>query len=189
MRVVGIVGSPRPNGNTERAVREALDSVAKDGIEIELVRLAGLAIAPCDGCAACRQSGECHIQDDFIGVYEKMTAAHGIVIGSPVYFSGPNAAVMALIQRAGYVAQATGRPFERKVGAPITVARRAGHNFALAQLLFFFLHQGMIVPGSSYWSIAFGREPGEVETDQEGMLTLRNLGANLAWTLRRLHAQ
>jgi len=185
VKVVGIVGSPRKGGNTERLVAEALKTVEAEGIETELIPLRDLEIKPCDACVSCRKLGRCKIKDDFEPVYQKMLAADGIIVGSPVYFSAPTPNVLALLQRAGYVAGSTGRPFERKVGGPITVARRAGQNFALAQLLFFFLHQGMIVPGSTYWNIAFGREPGEVENDAEGMRTIRNFAANVAWTLTK----
>ena len=188
MRVVGIVGSPRKGGNTERLVAEALSVIEAEGIQTEVIALRDLEIKPCDACVACRRTGRCRIEDDFQPVYQKMIEADGIVVGSPVYFSGPTPNVLALLHRAGYVAQSAGRPFERKVGGPIAVARRAGHNFALAQMLFFFLHQGMIVPGSTYWNIAFGREPGDVERDDEGMRTIRNFGANMAWTLKKTRA-
>ena len=185
MKVIGIVGSPRAGGNTEILVAEALGAVAAEGIETELVPLRGLDIKPCEACLGCRKAGRCVIDDDFEPVFEKMLAADGILVGSPVYFSSPTPNVLALLHRAGYVAQATDRPFERKVGGPIAVARRAGQNFTLAQMLFFFLHQGMIVPGSTYWNMAVGREPGDVLADEEGLRTMRNFGQNVAWLLRK----
>jgi multimeric flavodoxin WrbA len=188
MRVLGIVGSPRSQGNTERAVSEVLRAISEQGIRTELVTLGPLEIKPCDACVACRDQERCIIEDDFQGVYDKMVTADGIVVGSPVYFSGPNAKVLALLQRAGYVSQMSGRPFERKVGGAIAVARRAGHNAALSQMLFFFLHQGMIVPGATYWNVAFGRDPGEIERDEEGMKTLASFGSNVAWILKKLRA-
>ena len=125
------------------------------------------------------------VEDDFQPIYERMLAADAIMIGSPVHFSAPTPSVLALMHRAGYVAQAVGRPFERKIGGPITVARRAGQNFALAQMLFFFLHQGMVVPGSTYWNIAFGRAAGDVTADEEGMQTVRNFAKNVVWLLQK----
>ncbi len=189
MKVVGIVGSPRKGGNTERLVAEALRVVEADGLETELIRLAGKTIQGCDACQRCRAEKRCVVEDDFGPIFDKMVEADGIVVGSPVYFSAPTPNVLALLQRAGYVGGAVGRPFERKVGGPITVARRAGQNFALAQMLFFFLHQGMIVPGSTYWNMAFGRGPGEVEADAEGLRTIRNFAANVAWTIRKTRAE
>ena len=186
MKVVGIVGSPRKGGNTERLISEALKVVEANGLESELIRLAGKTIQGCDACQRCRRAKRCMIEDDFQPIFEKMVEADGIIVGSPVYFSAPTPNVLALLQRAGYVGGAVGRPFERKVGGPITVARRAGQNFALAQMLFFFLHQGMIVPGSTYWNMAFGSRQGEVEGDEEGMRTIRNFAENVAWTIRKL---
>ena len=188
MKVLGIVGSPRKGGNTERLVTEALAVAGGEGLETELVRLSGLSIQGCDGCQACRKLKRCVVKDDFQQVYDRMVAADAIIVGSPVYFSSPTPNVLALLHRAGYVAGAAGRPFERKVGGPITVARRAGQNFALAQMMFFFLHQGMIVPGSTYWNIAIGREPGDVDADEEGIKTVRNFAANVVWLLRKLNA-
>lgn len=188
MKVVGIVGSPRKGGNTERLISEALRVVEADGLESEMIRLAGKSIQPCDACNRCRIEKRCVVEDDFGPIFDKMVQADGIVVGSPVYFSAPTPNVLALLQRAGYVGVAVGRPFERKVGGPIAVARRAGQNFALAQMLFFFLHQGMIVPGSTYWNMAFGSRQGDVEADEEGMRTIRNFAENVAWTIRKLGA-
>jgi multimeric flavodoxin WrbA len=82
-----------------------------------------------------------------------------------------------------------GRVFENKVGGALVVARRAGHNFTFAQLLFFFLHQGMIVPGSTYWNIAFGRELGEVDNDEEGVNTARNFGKKMVWLIKKVKSE
>ncbi|MEM4188218.1 MAG: flavodoxin family protein, partial [Candidatus Hadarchaeum sp.] len=101
-------------------------------------------------------------------------------------FSSATPQVKALIDRAGYLSIARGRVFENKVGGPLVVARRAGQNFTLAELLFFFLHQGMIVPGSSYWNVAFGREPGEVLKDEEGLETARNFGKKMVWIIKKI---
>ncbi len=72
------------------------------------------------------------------------------------------------------------------MGAAIVVARRAGQNFTFAQLNYFFLISEMIVPGSNYWNVAFGREKGEVRNDAEGMDTVKNLARNMAWLMKRL---
>ncbi|MEM3017963.1 MAG: flavodoxin family protein, partial [Candidatus Bathyarchaeia archaeon] len=119
-------------------------------------------------------------------VFNKMIEADGLILASPVYFGSATPQIKALIDRAGYLSVARNRVFENKVGTPMVVARRAGHNFTFAQLLFFFLHQGMIVPGSTYWSIAFGREKGEVREDEEGLLTARNLGKKMVWLITRI---
>ncbi|MEM2876053.1 MAG: flavodoxin family protein [Candidatus Bathyarchaeia archaeon] len=186
IKVVGIVGSPREGGNTEMLVREALRAAEEKGAEVEVITLRDKEVKPCDACLSCRKTKECRVRDDFPQIFEKMTQADGIIIGSPVYFGSATPQVKALIDRAGYLSIARGRLFERKVGGPLVVARRAGQNFTFAEILFFFLHQGMIVPGSTYWNIAFGRERGEVMKDEEGIQTARNFGERVVWLIEKI---
>jgi multimeric flavodoxin WrbA len=188
-KIIGIIGSPRVDGNTEYLVKAALSEAKKENeFETEIIRLAGKKINPCTACLACKNERRCIIEDDFDPIFEKMVAADGIVIGSPVYFSSATPETKSLIDRAGYVSQFSGRLFENKVGGPVVVARRAGQNFTFAQLLFFFLHQGMIVPGSTYWNVAFGREKDEVKEDEEGIKTARNFGKKMVWVIKKLKA-
>ncbi|MCW4037611.1 MAG: flavodoxin family protein [Candidatus Bathyarchaeota archaeon] len=189
MRILGVVGSPRVEGNTERVVAEALKAAEEDDAETELLRLADRDLKPCDACLSCRKTGECRIPDDFNSIFEKMVQADGIILASPVYFSSATPQMKALIDRAGYLSIAKGRVFENKVGGAIAVARRAGQNFTFAQLLFFFLHQGMIVPGSTYWNVAFGRNRGDVDTDEEGLRTARNLGKKMVWLISKIKGE
>jgi len=188
VKVLGVVGSPRVSGNTEYLVSETLRAAEEEGAETELVRLAGKEIKPCDACLTCRETKECHIKDDFQPIFEKMVDADGIILASPVYFGSATPQIKALIDRAGYVSRARGRVFENKVGGPMVVARRAGHNFTFAQLMFFFFHQGMIIPGSIYWNIAFGREKGEVTQDEEGLRTVKNFAKKLVWLIKKIKA-
>lgn len=190
MKIIGIVGSSRLGGNTEALTRIALEEVKKEGIETELITLAGKEIKPCDACLACRQTGECKIKDDLAPIFEKMLKADGIILASPVYFGSASPQIKALIDRSGYWARSRtkGRAFENKVGGPIVVARRAGQNFTFAQLMFFFMINGMIVPGSTYWNIAIGREKGDVEKDEEGIRTVQNFGKKLAWLAKKIAA-
>lgn len=186
IHVLGIVGSPRVGGNTELLVAEALRAAEEEGAETELLRLAGKEIKPCDACLYCRKTGECRIEDDFKAIFEKMVEADGLILSSPVYFGSATPQIKALIDRAGYLSGAKGRVFENKVGGAMVVARRAGQNFTFAQLLFFFLHQGMIVPGSTYWNMAFGRAKGGVTEDEEGLRTARNFGKKMIWLLGKI---
>jgi multimeric flavodoxin WrbA len=188
MKIVGIVGSPRKGGNTEILVKAALDEIQKEGIETELITLAGKEIKPCDACESCRETGECHIKDDLPPILKMMLDADGIILASPVYYGSATPQIKALIDRSGYSTRAKKRPFENKVGGPMVVARRVGQNFTYAQLMFFFMHAGMIVPGSTYWNIAFGREKGEVSKDDEGLRTARNFGKKLAWLAKKIAA-
>ena len=187
MKIVAIVGSPRRGGNTEIITRIALEEIRKQGLDTELVSLAGKTIAPCDACEGCRNTGKCHVRDDFELIYNKMNEADGIILSTPVYFGAATPQMAGLISRC-YSFREDERPFENKVGGPIVVARRAGHNFTLAQLMFFFMISGMIVPGSTYWNIAFGREKGDITKDREGIETIKNFGLKLAWLAKKIRS-
>ncbi len=115
-----------------------------------------------------------------------MVEADGLILASPVYFGSATPQIMSLISRAGLVSGAKGRVLENKVGGPLAIARRAGHNFTFAQLMFFFFQQGMIIPGSTYWNIAFGREKGEVLNDEEGLRTIRNFAKKMVWLIKKI---
>jgi multimeric flavodoxin WrbA len=182
MKIVGIVGSPRKGGNTEAITRIALEEIEKAGVKTELIRLAGTRIEPCSACGAC-QKGKCPIKDDFESIYSKMVRADGIILSTPVYFGAATPQIASLISRF----YGRGRPLKNKVGGPIVVARRAGHNFTLAQLLFFFMIEEMIVPGSTYWNVSFGRGKGEVLNDEEGVRTVRHFAQKLVWLVKKIN--
>lgn len=186
MKIIGIVASPRKEGNTEILTNIALAEIQKEGIEAELVSLSDKEIKPCDACGSCRKTNKCHIQDDFEPIYRKMVEAEGFILATPVYFGAAAPQMSSFISRC-YFYRGEKRPFENKVGGPIVVARRAGQNFTYAQLLFFYMINGMIVPGSTYWNIAFGREKGEVIKDEEGVRTIQNFGKKLAWLTKKLN--
>jgi multimeric flavodoxin WrbA len=187
VKVIGICGSPRMRGNTEYLLNEALETLKKEGVEVELIRLAEKNVAPCEACEACKALMDCQIADDFQEIFEKMEQADGIIVGSPVYFGSATPQMMALLDRAGYVALKKGRSLERKVGASIAVARRAGANFTFAQLNYFFFINGMIVPGSTYWNVGYGLKLEDVKNDEEALRTVRNLAVNIAWLLKKIH--
>jgi len=186
MKVVGIVGSPRKNGNTEMLTAHTLKAIAEEGLDTELIPLAGLDIGPCDACDVCRKEERCPIEDDLFPIYLKMKEADGIILASPVYFGSATAQIKGLMDRTGCLARHHGDLFRGKVGGPLVVARRAGHNFTVAQLTFWFQILGMVVPGSTYWNIAFGYGKDEVPDDEEGMKTAWNFGKNVAWVVKRL---
>ncbi len=168
-------------------LKEALAAAAAEGnVETELITLADKDIKPCDGCRSCKTTKECHIDDDMRSIFDKMVRADGIILATPVYFGSATPQIKALIDRTGYLAGRKGRIFENKVGGPMVVARRAGQNFTFAQLMYFFFITGMIVPGSTYWTISFGRKKGEVLTDEEGIRTARNFGKKVAWVAKKM---
>jgi multimeric flavodoxin WrbA len=190
MKVVAFNGSPRKEGNTYQSLQVVMSELQKEGIETEMVQLGGTNIHGCIACYKCfkNKDKECSIKDDGVNDYiKKMMEADGIIIGSPVYFSNVTSEVKAFIDRAGLVARANDNLLKRKVGAGVVAVRRAGATFAFSAINFFFFIQEMIVPGSIYWNLAIGREPGEVQEDQEGMMTFKTLGQNMAWLLKKIN--
>ena len=144
MKVIAISGSPRKSGNTEKLIEHTLNSISEEGIDTELISLAGLDIRPCTACLACKEGERCSIDDNLMPIYHKMKEADGIILASPVYFGSCTAILKGLMERTGYIARYNGTPFKGKVGGPLVVARRAGHNFTLSQIDFWFqaLHNG-----------------------------------------------
>ncbi len=189
MKVLAISGSPRPEGNTVIMLKSVLGVLEENGIETELETLSGRMIRPCLACMTCKLEPRCSIEhDDFTPLFEKAIRADGLLLGSPVYFGSCTPELKAFIDRAGYISRNNGNLFRRKTGAPVVVARRAGRTFTYAQLMFFYTINEMILVGSSYWNVGIGREPGEVENDAEGMKTMRDLGENMAWVMKKLQS-
>lgn len=186
MKILAISGSPRKGKNTDTLLNIALDTLNDKGIETEFISLSGKKILSCNVCMGCEKVHGCILDDDFDPIYRAMVESDGFIIGSPVYFGSATAEINALLDRAGYVARKNGNPFNRKVGGPIVVARRAGQNFTFAQLLLWFMINGMIVPGSTYWNIAFGSHALDVAKDEEGIKTITAFAENIAWLLKNI---
>lgn len=189
MKVVAFNGSARKDGNTAILIKHVFSELNAQGIETELVQLAGTKIQPCIACYKCweRKNQECAVHDDSVNEYiRKMIEADGIILGSPTYFSDVTPQMKALIDRTGFVSRANNFLFKRKVGAAIVAVRRAGATHVFDTINHLFLSSQMIVPGSIYWNIGVGREIGEVEKDDEGIRTMKVLGENMAWLLKNL---
>ena len=190
MKVVAFNASGRKDGNTYLLLKCVLDELESEGINTELVQMAEKN--PIQGCIACyrcmeKKNMKCAIESDpFNEYFEKISRANGILLGSPVYFSDVTAGMKALIERCGLVARANGNLLRRKVGAGVIAVRRAGSNHALASINYLFLISEMIIPGSSYWNVGIGRNPGDVAGDAEGIQTMKTLGKNMAWLLKRV---
>ncbi|MDI6754763.1 MAG: flavodoxin family protein [Thermodesulfobacteriota bacterium] len=191
MKVVALNGSARKEGNTFILLNVVLDELRNEGIESELISLAGKPIQGCMACYQCFKNKDfrCAVDKDILNeLIAKMREGDGILLGSPTYFSDVSASMRALIERSGLVARANDYIFKRKVGAGVIAVRRAGSIPAFNSINLFLLYNQMLIPGSSYWNMAIGREPGEVKNDAEGMQTMKTLGQNMAWLLKKLQA-
>ena len=189
MKVLGINSSARKDGNTALLMGIVFEELNREGIETEMIQLAGKVIEPCKACWACGGKGTCvHKNDLFQEIYEKMARADGILLGSPVYTANISANMQAFLERASVVGDMNlgENPLRHKVGAAVTAARRGGALNTLDAMNHFFMLQDMFMVGSSYWPMAYGRTPGEALEDQEGLETMRNLGRNMAYLLKAL---
>lgn len=187
MKVVAFNGSPRKDGNTAILIRRVFAELEKADISTELVHLAGEHPHGCIACYQCwvTQDGTCATKDDCINdCIAKMQSADGIILASPTYFADVTAELKALIDRAGMVAYANDGLFRRKVGAAVVAVRRGGAIHAFDTINHFFLIGQMVVPGSKYWNTGIGRDIGDVEQDEEGILVMKTLGENMAWLLK-----
>ncbi len=189
MKVVAFSGSARKDGNTAIMVNHVFSELEKEGIETELYQLAGKKIHGCIACYKCFENKDerCAVRDDVVNeCIEKMIRADGIILASPTYFSDLTPEIKALMDRAGMVSRANDQMLKLKVGASIAVARRGGAIHTFDSLNHFFLISQMIIPGSSYWNLGFGREKGDVERDEEAMGVMKDLGHNMAWLLKKI---
>lgn len=191
MKVIGINGSPRKDGNTAAMINAVFRELETEGIGTELIQVGGELLHGCTGCRSCfsMKNGRCVIEDDIINsCIEKMVEADGIILGSPTYFSNLTPELKALIDRAGYVARANGEMFRRKVGASVVAVRRTGAMHVFNSINHFFFISNMIVPGSSYWNMSLSRDLGDFAKDEEGLETMKNLGRNMAWLLKKINS-
>ncbi len=190
MKVVGISGSSRKNGNTAIIIKTIFEELSKVGIETELIQLADIDIQPCRACFACKGKRNCVFKNDgFSDVFNRMVDADGIILGSPVYSADVSSKMKAFLDRGGVVVAANPGLLKHKVGASVAAVRRAGGMTAVDTMNHFMLNKEMIAVGSTYWNMVYGREIGDVLNDEEGMANMRNLGQNMAWLLKRLDKQ
>ncbi len=191
MKVIAFNGSARKDGNTAIMIKQVFGELEKEGIETEMIQFSGQNIRGCIACYKCFENKDqrCSVKTDIVNdCIEKMLQADGIILASPTYFADVSAELKALIDRAGLVAKANKEMFARKVGAAVVAVRRGGAIHAFDSMNHFFLISQMIIPGSCYWNMSFGLEKGEVEKDEEGLRTMRILGQNMAWLMKKIQA-
>jgi multimeric flavodoxin WrbA len=186
-KTILISGSPKSDGNTAQLMNECAKVIQEQGVEAEVISFAGMSIHSCNACGKCSETGKCDIDDGLNEIIDKIRGAKGLIVGSPVYFGTARGDVMSALQRIGYISMRSDHFLSGLVGGPVAVARRGGQTSALQEMLMFFLINDMIVPGSTYWNMVFGRLPGEVWKDQEGVDTIRHFAANVANLVKKLN--
>ena len=186
MKVLLINGSPKSGGCTYTALCEVASALEKNGVGTELVHIGTGPVLGCQGCGKCRETGGCFYDGDMCNrIAEKAVAADGIVVGSPVYFSGANGALCALLDRMFYAYQ--GR-LAHKPAACVVSCRRGGASAAFDRLNKYFTISQMPVVASQYWNAVHGYKPEDVRRDLEGLQIMRTLGNNMAWLLKCIAA-
>ena len=189
MKVIGINGSARRDGNTAIIINTVFEELQQAGIETEMVQLGGQPVHGCLACYRCFQNKDqrCSYKKDVVNeVIEKMLAADGIILGSPTYFTDVSAEMKALIDRVGLVSVANGAMLKHKVGAAVVAVRRGGAIHAFDTMNHFLHYCQMFLVGASYWNMVFGRNIGELDRDAEGMENMRGMGRNMANLLHKL---
>ena len=186
MKVLLINGSPHQKGCTYTALSEVEKTLNEEGIETELIQIGSKVIRGCVACNACDKLDRCVFNDDPVNeIGDKLRAADGIVVGSPVYYAGPNGTLVNLLTRMFY---SNGADLSMKVGAAVVSCRRSGATATFEQLNKFFTISGMPVVSSQYWNNVHGFTAADVEKDLEGLQTMRTLAHNMAFLLRGIKA-
>ena len=185
-KVLLINGSPREKGNTFVALSEVAKTLNGEGIETEIVSIGKQAVQGCIACGMCGRTGKCTFHDDlYYKVWRTVKdGIDGLVVGSPVYYGGPNGSLCALLDRVFY---SLGADLKFKPGASVVVCRRGGASAAFDRLNKYFTMMNMPLVTSQYWNMVYGQTPGQAAADEEGLQTMRTLGRNMAWMIRRLN--
>ena len=186
MKVLLVNGSPNEKGCTYTALSEVASALEKNDVEYEIFHIGKGPIQGCVACGGCRTLGSCAFGDElYTAISEKMAEADGIIIGSPVYFSGPNGALCALLDRVFYTSRGK---LSHKPAACVVSCRRGGASATFDRLNKYFTISQMPVVSSQYWNAVHGRNPEEVRRDLEGLQIMRTLGNNMAWLLKCIKA-
>ena len=189
MYALAVNGSPREGGNTEILLKTVLSSLAESGWDTEFVKVGGTAIRGCTACYKCMENKDnrCNIGNDgFNEIYVKLLKADAMILGSPTYFAAVSADLKALLERAGLVAIANNNAFSGKIGAAVVAVRRGGATHVFDSINHMYQMSRMVVPGSTYWNMGFGRGKEEVQEDEEGINNMRHLGKVIDWLGRSM---
>lgn len=186
MRVLLINGSPRNEGNTFLALSEVAKTLNEEGVKTVIVGIGKKAVQGCIACGMCGRTGRCTFNDDLYGKIFSIIkdGIDGLIVGSPVYYGGPNGSVCALMDRICYSLNGY---LKFKPAASVAVCRRGGASATFDRLNKYFTILNMPVVSSQYWNMVYGQTPGQAALDEEGMQTMRTLGRNMAWMIKKLN--
>ena len=187
MKVLLINGSPRDNGNTALALSEVAKALNGEGVDTQIINIGKKAVQGCIACGMCGRQGRCVFRDDlYYNVWRAVKdGIDGLIVGSPVYYGGPNGSLCALLDRLFYTLSPE---LQYKPAASVVVCRRGGASAAFDRLNKYFTITNMPVVSSQYWNMVYGQTPGQAQLDEEGMQTMRTLGRNMAWMLKNIEA-
>lgn len=204
MKILALSGSPRVNGNTDQYLNMVLEECAAQGAETELIRVCDLNLKGCHGCYGCVEAKACVHQDDFQMVFSKIVEADVLLLGSPVYHSSITPELKAVLDRAGFCGRWAVSEMKAKEGAyefnasalsgkivaPVTVARRAGQNFAFAQILLWASANDCLIVNNTYWNVGVAGKGGakDAAEDTEGVTTMKNLAQRVMYVATKLNA-
>lgn len=181
MKVIALNGSPKPKGNTYLSLKTVCDGLEKENIETEIIHVGNMDIKGCISCARCKDGHCVHSDAAFREIVEKIYAADGLILGSPVYYSGIAGTFKCFLDRLFYASKGKLR---HKIGTTIAIPRRSGGVSTFDQLNHYLLISEMITTPSYYWNVIHGGAPGEIVKDLEGMSVLNNVAQNMAWLIK-----
>jgi multimeric flavodoxin WrbA len=185
MKVLLVNGSSRSNGCTSVALGEIVRSLTEEGIETETVFIGNQPLPDCIACMKCQETGRCVFDDIVNELAAKAAECDGFVFGSPVYYAHPSARLLAVMDRVFF---SGGRYFAFKPAAAVLSTRRAGTTASFDVINKYFTITSMPVVSSNYWNHVHGAQPHEVADDKEGLMTMYNIGKNMAWLLKCIAA-
>ena len=185
MKVLLFNGSPNIHGCTYTALHEVETVLQKHGIDTEIFHVGTKPVAGCIACRKCKDGAPCIFDDDVNKLAERLDEFDALIVGAPVYYSGPSGQCTAFLDRLFYCASAKLR---YKPGAAVVSCRRGGASASYDRLNKYFGINSMPIVSSQYWNQVHGNTPEEVLQDEEGMQTMRTLGENMAWLLKCIAA-
>ena len=186
MNVLMLNGSPHTKGCTYTALSTVAAQLEKHGITSRIIQVGSQAVRGCIACCKCADTGRCVFEDDSVNeAIDLLRQADGLVIGSPVYYAGPNATLCAFMDRLFFMKAA---PYAFKPAAAVVSCRRGGASASFDRLNKYFTIARMPVVASQYWNSVHGNTPEEVMQDKEGLQTMRTLGDNMAWLIKCIQA-